>query len=208
METCVLFCAGMFSGLAAPLHPTDRIVAVDGGLAHVQALGLRPHEILGDFDSLGYIPENAAVFPKEKDDTDTMLALRRGLEAGYRRFVLYGALDGKRPDHAVANFQSLLFLARHGAAGYLVGKEQIVTAVHNGCVSFPAGSQGTVSLFALGGDARGVTLRGLYYPLEDGVLESSVPLGVSNHFTGQPASVRVTSGSLLILYDRKNGLSD
>jgi thiamine pyrophosphokinase len=60
----------------------------------------------------------------------------------------------------------------------------------------------------MGEPARGVTLRGLYYPLEDGELTCGFPLGVSNHFTGENAEIRVRKGSLLVLWDRKNGLPD
>ena len=60
-------------------------------------------------------------------------------------------------------------------------------------------------MFCLGPDARGVTLEGLYYPLEQGTLTAGFPLGVSNHFTGAEATVSVADGSLLVLWDRKNG---
>ena len=102
----------------------------------------------------------------EKDDTDAMLAVRRGLELGYREFVLYGSLDGPRLDHTVANFQTLQFLADRGAVGYLVGNRSIVTVVKNGSIAFPAGLRGNLSVFCMGADARGVTERGLYYALE------------------------------------------
>ena len=72
-------------------------------------------------------------------------------------------------------------------------------------VSFPAISEGIVSLFCLGEDALGVTIRGLQYPLEDGTLTHSHPLGVSNHFVGEPVSVRVAKGELLMLYPTRAG---
>ena len=115
MGACVIFCAAEFDALARPLGPEDYLIAADGGLRHTQALGLTPNAVLGDFDSLGFTPEGASVFPVEKDDTDSMLAVRRGLELGYREFLLYGSLDGPRLDHTVANFQTLQFLADRGA---------------------------------------------------------------------------------------------
>ena len=205
MGNCVIFGAAEFDKLLAPIGENDLVIAADGGLVHTGKLGLMPHIILGDFDSLGYVPQGAQVYPVEKDDTDSMLAVRKGLEAGFRRFVLYGALDGPRVDHTMANFQTLLFLADHGARGYLVGKHQTVTAVKNGCIRFPAGFSGTVSVFCLGSDARGVTIQGLHYGLENGCLTSNFPLGVSNHFTGEAAEISVENGSLLVLWDRKNG---
>ena len=207
MARCLVFCAAEFDKLIDGVNDADYIIAADGGLAHVEKLGLKPHCILGDFDSLGYVPEESTVFPVEKDDTDAMLAVRRGLELGYRDFVLYGSLDGPRLDHTVANFQTLQFLADRGATGYLVGKDTIVTVVKNGTLCLPETCEGIISLFCMGQDATGVTIRGLQYELENGTLTPGFPLGVSNHFVGKAATVSVENGSLLVLYDRKNGMA-
>lgn len=206
MGSCIIFCAAGFDALAEPVKTGDHIIAADGGFVHLAAAGLKAHEILGDFDSLGYVPEGAAVYPVEKDDTDAMLAVRRGLELGYQRFVLYGGLDGGRVDHTVANFQTLQFLADRGCRGYLVGKEQIATVIKDTALNFPAGAEGTVSVFCLGEDARGVDLTGMKYPLSGGTLCAGFPLGVSNAFLGGPAAVSVKEGSLLVIYDRNCGL--
>ncbi len=206
MNTCVIFGAGGFDGLAEPLDEKDYILAADGGLRHTQALGIQPSAILGDFDSLGYTPAGGQVFPVEKDDTDSMLAVKKGLELGYTRFLLYGALDGPRLDHTLANIQTLLFLQSRGARGYLVGKDHILTTVSEETLLFPADAAGVLSLFCFGPDARGVTLEGLKYPLQEGTLTSRFPLGVSNHFLGTAASVTVRDGVLVALFDRANGL--
>ena len=206
MSKCIIFCAAGFDRLAQPLEEADLVIAADGGLVHTGKLGITPGIILGDFDSLGYTPEGANVFPVEKDDTDSMLAVRRGLALGYRQFLLYGSLDGPRLDHTVANFQTLQFLADNGASGVLVGENALVTLVKNGSISFPAGSRGTVSVFCHGETARGVTLEGLYYPLEKGTLTPGFPLGASNHFTGVPARITVEDGSLLVIWERQAGL--
>ena len=208
MKSCVIFCAGGFDGLAEPIEKEDYILAADGGLAYVEHLGLTPDLVLGDFDSLGYVPEKAEKFPVEKDDTDAMLAVRRGLELGFRRFLLYGSLDGERLDHTVANFQTLQFLADRGATGYLVGTRYIATVVKNAAVRFPESAQGVLSAFCMGADATGVTLTGLKYSVENSTLTAGFPLGVSNHFIGQKASVSVKNGSLLLLYDRQNGFPE
>ena len=198
MRKCVIFCAGHFQGLAEPLEGIT--IAADGGLVHMKQLGLTPDVILGDFDSLGYVPQNAKVFPVEKDDTDTMLAVRKGLEMGCDRFVLYGALEGPRLDHTVANFQTLQFLADRGAQGFLVGKDSIVTVINTGSLTLPARKEGVVSVFCMGKDAHGVGIQGLQYPLEKGTLTAGFPLGVSNHFVGKAAEISVEDGSLLIVF--------
>lgn len=205
MRECVIFCAAECDGLARPIGPESFVIAADGGLRHTEKLGIAPDAVLGDFDSLGFCPEGANVFPVEKDDTDAMLAVRLGLERGCGEFLLYGSLDGPRLDHTVANFQTLQFLAEHGAAGYLIGNTTMVTVVKNGKITFPAGLSGTISVFCMGPDAVGVTEKGLFYGLENGTLSSGFPLGVSNHFTGEAAEISVKNGSLLVLWERKDG---
>ena len=202
MANCIIFCAGEFDALAEPICVEDFVIAADGGYRHCESLNITPDLILGDFDSLGHIPENATVFPVEKDDTDAMLAVREGLHRGFKRFFLYGALEGPRVDHTVANLQTLLFLSDHGAQGYLIGKTQIATAVKNSAISFPAAKEGVVSVFCMGAEAKGVTIKGLKYPLEKGSLTAAFPLGVSNHFIGEEAEISVADGTLLIIFPR------
>ena len=206
MPKCVIFCAGEFDALLEPMEQGDLVIAADGGLRHTQTLGITPGIILGDFDSLGYVPQGSQVFPVEKDDTDSMLAVRRGLEQGCREFVIYGGLEGPRLEHTVANFQTLQFLRDHGARGVLVGKNQLVGLFGPGITEFPGAPVGYLSLFCLGQDTKGVTLEGLYYPLTDGVLTPGFPLGVSNRFLGRDARISIKEGSLLAIWDRKNGL--
>ena len=205
MGNCIIFCAAQFHGLAAPLAKDDFIIAADGGLAHTEKLGITPNGILGDFDSLGYTPEGSTVFPVEKDDTDAMLAVRKGLELGYKAFYLYGSLDGPRLDHTVANFQTLQFLCDHGAYGYLIGKDYMVTVVKDGALHFDASCTGIFSVFCMGTDAEGVTIKGGKYDAEDVTLSAGFPLGVSNHFEGRAVTVSVEKGSLLVLWDTANG---
>ena len=95
----------------------------------------------------------------------------------------------------------LMYLADHDAHGTLAGIRQKVTLLRNGSLRFPTGMGGSISVFAMGGDAEGVTLRGLYYPLENGRLTCSFPLGVSNHFTGEEAEITVEKGNLLVIWD-------
>ena len=202
MKKCVIFCAAEFEGLWEPLRDAF-VIAADGGLRHLQALGVTPDAVIGDFDSLGFVPEGAQVFPVEKDDTDAMLAARMGLEAGCGEFVLYGALDGDRVDHTVANFQLLAWLADRGARGTLVGLRQCATVIRNGDIRFPAENKGGFSVFCLGADAEGVSIIGGQYPLENGVLSSGFPLGVSNHFMGEEVAISVKNGRLLVIWDRQ-----
>lgn len=183
-------------------QPGDLIIAADGGYEYALKLNITPDIVLGDFDSLGYIPTHAHVLscPREKDDTDMMLAVRAGLKRGYRHFALYGGLGG-RLDHTVANLQTLAFLAKKGARGTLFGQTTHATVIRSDTLRFDTSARGTISIFSLDERAFGVTLCGLQYPLTDATLTNTFPLGVSNAFTGAPSSVSVREGALLILWE-------
>ncbi len=206
MARCVIFGAAEFDSLLLPIEKDDLTIAADGGIAHLSKLGIAPDVILGDFDSLGYVPQGAQVFPVEKDDTDVMLAIRHGLGAGFREFLIYGGMEGKRLDHTVANLQALAFLRAEGVRGYLIGREQVATVIKNETAVFDAHATGILSVFCLGKDASGVTIRGLQYALENGPLSADFPLGVSNHFVGTEAGITVENGKLLLMWERQNGL--
>ncbi|MFR0732976.1 MAG: thiamine diphosphokinase [Oscillospiraceae bacterium] len=209
MKTCHIFCAAEFEGLLERPAPGDWILAADGGLRHLQALALEPTGILGDFDSLGYTPQGPQVdrFPVEKDDTDSMLAVKAGLRAGFRRFLLYGALDGPRLDHTVANFQLLHYLTDQDAHGYLVGSAYLATVLAPGLLRFSREARGILSVFCsertLPESPSGACSTPWRMPCSP-----RVPLGVSNHFLGCPAQVSLTHGRLLLLWDRSNGLPE
>ena len=198
--TCYIFGAGAFTAPDSPPAPEDYVIAADAGWLACRRAGIRPDLLLGDFDSLGQVPDFPSVerVPVEKDDTDVMLAVKKGLERGCRLFRIYGGMGGSRTDHTIANLQTLAYLARHGAQGWLYGPGETYTAICNGSLTLPAREEGIVSVFCLGPDARDVTIQGAQYPLSNGVLTADFPLGVSNHFQGQPITIQVGEGLLLI----------
>lgn len=180
------------------------IIAADKGYQHLKNAGIKADLAVGDFDSLGYTPNDTQTLchPIEKDDTDTMLAIKYGLSAGYRIFILYGCVGGERIDHTVANLQSLSFIARQGALGFLVDQNTVITAIHNSKLMFDAKEQGDISVFCLGDDAEGVNIKGMHYELTNATLTASFPLGVSNHFIGKAGFVSVKNGTLLIIWQK------
>ena len=200
MKRCFIYSAGTFYGLRERPQPGDYQIAADAGLLLCQKLGIEPDLVIGDFDSMPQ-PENEPTVrvPVEKDDTDMMLAIKKGLERGCREFHLYGGTGGRRSDHTVANYQALLYLARRGARGWLYGNGEIYTAVcGKGEITFPARADGILSVFCLGEMAAGVTIRGAHYSVENAVLTPDFPLGCSNHFIGRPITVSVDRGDLLL----------
>lgn len=179
----------------------DFVIAADGGLLHMQERGMTPDLIVGDFDSLAAPPTAGEVvtFPVEKDDTDTMLAIKLAWERGYREFRLMAGTGG-RSDHTLANLQALLWVARRGGRAVLCGEGECFTALCGGALRFAATAAGTLSVFAQGGDACEVTLKGVYYPLQNGTLTADFPLGVSNRFIGAEATLQVGDGAVLVYW--------
>ena len=200
MASCIIFGAAEFDNLIEPVRPEDHVIAADGGWEPCRGEGLTPDLLLGDFDSLHTVPDFAHIrrVPVEKDDTDMMLAIKEGLARGETEFHLYGGMGGRRTDHTIANLQCLLYLAEHGAQGWLYGDGEQFTAICGGEITLPAREKGIVSVFCMGADAQGVTIEGGQYTVHDAVLTASFPLGVSNHFVGNPVRVAATRGSLLI----------
>ena len=120
---CYIFGAGSFYGLDRYPRADDFIIAADGGWLACRKAGITPDLLLGDFDSLSTRPDfpNILRVPVEKDDTDTMLAVKTGLERGETEFHIYGGMGGRRTDHTIANFQALLYLARRGERAGVMG---------------------------------------------------------------------------------------
>ncbi len=183
-------------------HRRRLILCADGGYTALQQAGILPDAVLGDFDSLGYLPAhpNLIRHPVEKDDTDMALAVQYGRDRGFRRFLLYGGMGG-RTDHTLGNLALLQQMAIRKEQGWLFGNGEVFTAISQGqTLRFPKEMHGIFSVFAAGGVAEGVTLEGFKYPLDRATLSPAVPLGVSNEFTGAPASVSVEAGTLLLFW--------
>lgn len=207
-KSCFIVGAGSFDGMSVWPESGDLVIAADGGYTYLNGLGIDPDVLMGDFDSLEQVPEehrNLFRHSPIKDDTDMALAAAYGQENGYTRFFLYGGLGG-RLDHTLANIQLLTGLSKSGMEAYLIGEGIILTVLTSGRISFNEKAEGMISVFALGDRAEQIWERGLKYSLSDAVMTNDKTLGVSNEFLGQNCSIEVGRGSLLILWDEKNGL--
>jgi len=204
-KICYIFAAGEFYGGFSKCE-NSLIIAADAGYHHLTARGISPDILLGDFDTIGEIPSHCNIkrFPAEKDYTDTELALLEGIEQGCRSFVICGALGGKRLEHTIANLMLADSYAQKGYDITLTDGEYVVKAIHNTELKFSKSEQGFVSVFTLSGKAEGVSIKGLKYELCKAVLDASSPtLGVSNEFIGENASISVSNGTLIIMWQNK-----
>lgn len=201
---CVIFGAGETFAPRKKFGKSDLIIAADGGYTTLTALGIEPNVIIGDFDSCPPPTDVAAHVVKlnrDKDDTDMLAAVKLGLRRGYKMFVLYGGTGG-RLDHTVANISVLAYLNAYSARGFLVDRESIATVITDDKITLPKTARGTVSVFAYGGTASGVTLENLSYTLDNAELNPQFPIGVSNAIAAPNAKISVKHGSLLIFFAR------
>ena len=201
-KRCWICGAGDFTSRLLSPKAEDLVLAADGGLAFLQKAGIVPSHILGDFDSLGYLPQgdNVTSFPPEKDDPDMLLAVKYGMERGCDTFYIYGSLGG-RLAHTVSNVQALRYLSEQGRHGFLVDGQTVVTLIRNECVRFDAGCRGYLSVFPHGGAAEGVTISGMKYNVEDFTMTADSMRGLSNEFADGPGEISVQRGALLLLWE-------
>lgn len=212
METgkCIVICAGDFTPVEIKRKEGDYVIAVDGGYLYSKVLELAPDIIVGDFDSMGEAEREELEMMKHteegrivqlnpcKDDTDTLAALRIGLDKGYRNFHIYGAMGG-RLEHTIANIQCLQFLKNRGAKGYIMDAFCMLTLIQNETVAFHKNMEGYLSLFSLGERAEGVSIKNMKYCLDKATLTNDFPVGISNEFIGEEGEITVQSGSALVV---------
>lgn len=179
----------------------DVIIAADAGYKALEEIGLNPDTVVGDFDSLGYTPEHSNVIEHSpiKDDTDTMLAVEIGIENGCNEFYIFGATGG-RLAHTLGNLQVLKNIADQGLSGYIYDKNAVITAISGTTLSFKNAS-GYISLIPFGCDKANVTLTGFKYELENGEIPCNRPLGISNEFNAESATITVHSGTVVAIWE-------
>jgi thiamine pyrophosphokinase len=200
---CVIVTGGDF-GPVPELRSDDFVIACDRGYCHCERLGIRPDLVISDFDSYRgpiapELPLNT--YASEKDDTDTMLAIRYAAEHGFREVLLCCALGG-RLDHLIANLQSLVFAQKHGLSARLFDEDTEVCTLQGSSMRLPRRPGWSLSVFAADGPCGGVSISGAKYPLRDAELLPSFPLGVSNAWAADEALVSVREGILLIVLSR------
>ena len=207
MSICYIFGALDCSVTDFKPQESDLIIAADGGYSTLKKLNIKPDLVVGDFDSLGEVPENENVIkhPVKKDDTDTLLAVKIGLEKGYKTFVIYGAIGG-RLDHTVATIQTATFVAENGGAPYIYDGNCTITTIKNSTINLNKNAKGYVSIFALSGVAKGITIEGLLYELSDAEITPTFPIGVSNEFIGKESKITVKDGVLTIIFEGTHNL--
>ena len=173
----------------------------DGGLYHEKELGVKPDLIIGDFDSHP-VPETDTELiklPTEKDDTDSVYAVKEAIKRGFTDFILVGVI-GKRLDHSLGNMAILIMLEMKGLSGMIIddySEISLISPEEKACI---ADEFNFFSVLPAGGNARGVTIEGAKYNVNDEELTMDFPVGISNEVEpGSRATVSVKEGKLFII---------
>ena len=189
--------------LRETLCADDYVVFCDSGLKHLDGLQVNPSLIVGDFDSHvnPHLDVETIVLPCEKDDTDTVFAVKEAVKRGFEDFLLVGVV-GARLDHTLANTSILLYLDALGKKGCIIDDYSEMEIVS----SEPASVSEEFSFFSLlniTGCAKGITVTGAKYPLQDAEITCEYQYGVSNEvLAGESATVSVKEGKLLLIKNR------
>lgn len=203
MRRCVVIGGadiGRYDCIRTCLHADDFYICCDSGLKHREGLGIVPDLIVGDFDSYEdpHLETETITLPCEKDDTDTVFAVKEALARGFQEFLLVGVIGG-RLDHTLGNVSLLLMLNAQGKAAVAIDDYSEMEVVSN----FPVQINDRYAFFSLlniSGTAQGITIRNAKYPLEDAEITCEYQYGISNEvLPGRTAEVSVQRGRLLLI---------
>lgn len=208
-KRCVIFSAAPIDDYASIMHivhaEQDYIICADAGYLHAQKMNITPNIVVGDFDS--YIqPIDSKIevlqYCTQKDDTDTMIAIKLALEKGFSNICLIGAIGGEY-GHSYANIQAMHYIVNRGSDVVCYADDSIFRVVKNNSIRLNKKDGTHLSVFSYSDISYGVGIQGTKYTLDKAVLTSDFPLGVSNEIIEDTALVSVKTGSLLIVTNKK-----
>lgn len=191
---------GRYERIRSYLREGDFTICCDSGLKHREGLGIVPDLIVGDFDSHEnpHLNIETIILPCEKDDTDTVFAVKEALSRGFQDFLLAGVIGG-RLDHTLGNVSLLLMLDAQGKTAMALddfSEMQIVSGQ-------PAQIEDRYAYFSLlniSGTAQGITIKNAKYPLDKAEIICEYQYGISNEvLPGKTAVVTVDQGRLLLV---------
>lgn len=182
------------------INQDDFFIFCDGGLKHRKSLGVEPNLIVGDFDSHPNpnLPIETIVLPHEKDDTDTVYAVKEAVSRGFSDFLLIGVI-GDRFDHSLGNISILIMLDSLGKTCKIIDDFSEIELVSKE-TAFIEDSFSYFSLLNITGEAKGINIENALYNLDNGTINCDYQYGVSNEvLPGKTAKVTVDKGKLLLV---------
>lgn len=203
MQRCVIIGGadiGRYDRIRSRLREDDFYICCDSGLKHRERLGIIPNLIVGDFDSHKNPQLNieTIVLPCEKDDTDTVFAVKVALKRGFQDFLMVGVIGG-RLDHSLGNVSLLLMLDAHGKRAVILDDYSEMEIVSRKPM-FIQDRYAYFSLLNISGIAQGITIKNAKFPLTDAEISCEYQYGISNKvLPGMTAEVTVENGRLLLI---------
>ena len=185
------------------------IICADGGARHLYKLNITPNYIIGDLDSLeepiiDYYKSKGVCFkkfPQRKDETDTQLCIHLAKDLGISNIHLIGALGG-RIDHTIANINLMYYVKEIGINPIIKNSEEDIYIIDSESININGKKGDIISIIPIKEDVTGVTLEKLEYPLKDATIKFGNPIGISNIMRSNECSIKVNSGSLLIIKNK------
>lgn len=206
MSRCVVICSSPdynIDVVKKEIYPDDYVICADGGFDIANEAGISADLAIGDFDSLrGKIEKDIpkVVLPVEKDETDTMYAVKEGLKRGFDNFVLLCATGG-RIDHTIANFNVISYLSSIKKKNVIIEPSKKIFSLENGSVEISGTKESLVSVFPFNCDSSRISYKNMAYPLTQETLYCNSTRGISNFMLTESGSIIVHSGSVIVVID-------
>lgn len=206
-KQCLIICGGDFySAPHSVAEDADFIIACDKGFDYAIKLNITPDLIIGDFDSYSGNEEklsgrNIIRLPKDKDDTDTMAAVKYALANGFNDFVFICGAGG-RFDHFLCNLQTMAYIADSGCKVCMLSENDEIYVIKNSSMEVKRKTGWSLSVFSLSDKSKGVFEKGTKWQLNNAVMKNSFPYGVSNEWEEDTATIGVKKGMLVLIHSR------
>lgn len=203
-KSCIIISGGKCesdSFLSSLDFDNNDVICCDAGFLVAKRLNLKIKAIIGDFDTLGFVPDSDCeiiTFPKEKDDTDTMLAAKYAVECGYESVRIICALGG-RVDHLIANIQTLAFISKSIPDVRILSDDCELLVVRNDRVILSKDKFMYFSVFSYSDVSEGIKICGAKYQGENLVLTNEYPMGACNEFADESVEISCENGTVLII---------
>lgn len=203
MKTCYIIGGGSFDGFFDEIRKDDLVLAADRGYRLAKEEGIKVDYIIGDFDSSKRPDDiNVIALNPVKDYTDTVAAIEFAKEKGYKKIIIYGGLGG-RESHTISNIRTIYHYQKQGINIKLKSRAKEIFIVDDKFTYTYKNHDFYVSIFSLNDNTK-LTIKGLYYELEDYPMEIDDALGVSNETKKENFDIKVKDGAVVVVFEDKD----
>lgn len=203
MKTCYIIGGGSFDGFFDEIRKDDLVLAADRGYRLAKEEGIKVDYIIGDFDSSKRPDDiNVIALNPVKDYTDTVAAIEFAKEKGYKKIIIYGGLGG-RESHTISNIRTIYHYKKQGIDIRLKSRAKEIFIVDHKFAYTYQNHDFYVSIFSLNDNTK-LTIKGLYYELEDYIMKIDDALGVSNETKKEDFEIKVNDGAVVVVFEDKD----